>query len=175
MGIPEEDLGPRWLRDYGSLYDIGDQNNPGAGGVAGADGGTGVRVDLPALKDFAAALQKNVEDDYKPHAQKVFDDMAVPAEGQLSFQELWWALEQHDQVKIAATDNVANHGNGTKIFAVAADEISQRYQSSDAYAAAQLSDVHNHLGTSPGQPAATDPATGPGTDPGPATGPAEGA
>jgi hypothetical protein len=171
MGIPEEDLGPRWLRDYGSLYDIGDQNNPGAGGGTGADGGTGVRVDLPALSDFAAALQKNVEDDYKPHAQKVFDDMAVPAEGQLGFQELWSALEQHDQVKIAATDNVANHGNGTKIFAVAAGEIGQRYQSSDAYAAAQLADVHTHLGTSPGQPAPANP----GTDSGPATGPAEGA
>jgi hypothetical protein len=155
MGIPEEDLGPRWLRDYKSLYGIGGNNSPGT------DSGTGVKVDMPAMKDFASALEKNVDHDYNPHAHKVFDDMAVPAEGQLSFLELWWALEQHDQVKTAATDNVANHGNGAKIFALAADEISKRYQQSDAYAAARLSDVHKYLGTTPGQPAATNPTTDP--------------
>jgi hypothetical protein len=155
MGIPEEDLGPHWLRDYGSLYDIGGDNGHGA------DSGTGVKADMPAMKDFAAALEKNIDDDYNPHAHKVFEDMAVPAEGQLSFLELWWALEQHDQVKTAATDNVANHGNGAKIFAFAADEISKRYQQSDAYAAARLIDVHKYLGTTPGQPAITNPTTNP--------------
>lgn len=160
MGIPEEDLGPRWLRDYGSLYDIGDQNSPGA------DGGTGVRVDMPAMQDFASALQKNVEDDYKPHAHRVFDDMAVPAEGQLNFLELWWALEQHDQVKIAATDNVANHGNGANVFALAAKDISNAYQDSDAFAAARLADVQKYLGKSPDQLANPSPTTDPSTNPG---------
>jgi hypothetical protein len=162
MGIPDEDLGPRWLRDYESLYNIGDTN-------AGADSGTGVRVDMPALEEFAAALHNNVDNDYNPHAHKVFDDMAVPAEGQLNFLELWWALEQHDQVKVAATDNVANHGNGAKVFASAADEISKRYQASDAYAAARLNDVHQYLGTTPQPPATTNPTTTP-----PTTDPAEG-
>jgi hypothetical protein len=152
--IPEEDLGPTWLRDYESLYNIGDTSG------AGGDGGSGVKVDMPAMKDFAAALDKNVEADYKPHANKVFDDMATPAEAQLDFLELWWALEQHDQVKIAATDNVANHGNSAKIFASAADEISKRYQQADAYSAARLADVHQYLGTST-QPTTTDPTNSP--------------
>lgn len=164
MGIPEEDLGPRWLRDYDSLYNIGGNANPGA------DSGSGVRVDMPAMEEFAAALQNNVDKDYNPHAHKVFDDMAVPAEGQLNFLELWWALEQHDQVKTVATDNVANHGNGAKIFAFAADEISKRYQASDAYAAARLADVQQYLGTTPEPPASTDPTVTP-TGP---TNPAEG-
>ena len=155
MGIPEEDLGPRWLRDYGSLYDIG------GGSSAGGDSGTGVKVDMPALKDFAAALRKNLQDDYRPHAHKVFDELAVPAEGQLSFLELWQALEQHDQVKTAATDNVANQGNGAMIFASAAGKISEDYSDSDAYAAAKLNDVEKYLGTTPDQPAATNPTTTP--------------
>jgi hypothetical protein len=162
MGIPDEDLGPRWLRDYDSLYNIGGNAN------AGGDSGTGVRVDMPAMEQFAAALRGNVDKDYNPHAHKVFDDMAVPAEGQLNFLELWWALEQHDQVKVAATDNVANHGNGAKMFALAADEISKRYQASDAYAAARLADIHQYLGRTPEQPSTTDPAV-------PPTNPAEGA
>jgi hypothetical protein len=156
MGIPEEDLGPSWLRDYGSLYDIGGQDG------SGTDGGTGVTVDMPAMKDFASALQTNVDDDYKPHANKVFEDMAVPAEGQTSFLELWWALLQHDQVKVAATDNVANQGNGAAVFATAAEEISKRYQQSDAFAAARLADVQKYLGTTP---AGTNPTTDPTTDP----------
>lgn len=158
MGIPDEDLGPRWLRDYQTMYDYDIAGRD----TAGTDGGTGVRVDMPAMKDFASALHKNVDDDYNPHARKVFDDMATPTEGQLNFLELWWALEQHDTVKMAATDNVANHGNGTKIFAFAADEISKRYQQSDAYAAARLQDVHQYLGTSPDQPPPATTPTNPG-------------
>jgi hypothetical protein len=157
MGIPEEDLGPRWLRDYRTMYDY----DIAGRGTTGTDGGTGVRVDMPAMKEFASALQKNVDDDYSPHARKVFDDMTVQPEGQLNFLELWWALEQHDTVKTAATDNVANHGNGAKVFAFAADEISKRYQQSDAYAAARLADVQQYLGTTPDQPPATTP-TNPG-------------
>jgi hypothetical protein len=158
MGIPEEDLPPRWIRDYGTLYDIG--GSPSTGG----DGGTGVKVDMPAMKDFAAALRENLEADYRPHAQKVFADMTEPPKGQLDFLELWWALEQHRDVQQAATDNVANQGNGALVFASAADKISNEYRSSDAYAAARMTDVEKYLGTTPAAPATTPPTSDP-TDP----------
>jgi hypothetical protein len=162
MGIPEEDLGPRWLRDYGSLYDIGGQ-------PAAADGGTGVKVDMPRMKDFAGALRKNVDADYVPHAKKVFDDMTVPT-GQTDyrFSELYSALNLHQQVAQATTDNVANQGNGASVFAEAAKKISDEYAKSDAFSAARVTDVHKDLGVTPPasatpdlgvSPVSTDPAT----------------
>jgi hypothetical protein len=156
MGIPEEDLGPRWLRDYGSLYGV-----VGISG-AGGDSGTGVKVDMPAMKDFAAALRKSLQDDYGPHAHKVFDDMTAPVVPSDGFLDLQLVLEQHREVQSAATNNVANHGNGALIFANAADEISNRYQSSDAYVAAQMADVYKYLGMTPAQATTINPAT---TDP----------
>lgn len=158
MGIPEEDLGPRWLRDYGTLYDIGGKSDA-------PDSGTGLRVDMPAMKDFAAALRTNVDDDYRPHAQKVFDDMTTNPVAQEDFFELWYALNQHVEVKQAATDNVANQGNGAKIFAHAADEISTQYRSTDAYASANISDVKRYLGTTPPPTGSTVPGTDPTVDP----------
>jgi hypothetical protein len=152
MGIPDEDRGPSWLRDYGTLYDIG-----GTSGTGG-DSGTGVKVDMPAMKDFAAALRKNLQEDYSPHARKVFADLGEPPEGQLNFLELWEVLEQHQKVQQVATDNVANHGNGAMVFASAAEKISEEYRNADAYAAARMADIHKYLGTTP-QPPATDPST----------------
>lgn len=148
MGIPDEDLGPVWLRDYGSLYNIG-------GDAAGSGS---VRADLPAMDEFASALRDNVDADYVPHARVVFDDMSVPAYGN-GFPELAWALEQHRDVKSVAVNNVADHANGTAVFAEAIRGIAQRYRSSDAFAAAQLSDIQQHLGLSPEQPG-TNPAGG---------------
>ena len=150
MGIPDEDLGPAWLRDYGSLHNIGNQSATG-------DGGTGVRADLPAMQDFAAALEKNLYDDYEPHARKVLDDMSVRPTSTLGFAELDAVLRQQQQVNFVASDNLANHGTGALRFARAIKEISQNYARSDAFAAASLNDVQRHLGLSPDQLATTDP------------------
>jgi hypothetical protein len=156
MGIPQEDLPPVWIRDYDSLYDIGGNAN------AGGDGGTGVKVDTPAMKDFAAALDKNVDADYVPHARKVFDDMTARVTPTDGFLELQSALDMHRKVQTAATRNVAGHANGTKAFAFAADKISKEYAETDAYAAARMDDVMRYLGTTPAQTGTTDPST---TDP----------
>jgi hypothetical protein len=48
MGIPDEDLGPRWLRDYG-FTDFGD-----------------VVADVEAMEDFAARLATEVQKNYVP-------------------------------------------------------------------------------------------------------------
>lgn len=154
MQIPDEDLGPVWLRDYGSLYRNGDLS-------AAGDGGTGVRGDLSAMDQFAAALEQNLHDDYEPHARKVLDDLSVRPEGTPGFAELQAALAQQDEVSFAASDNVANHGNGALVFAIAMKDISERYRQTDAFAAATLTDIQAHLGLSPDQLAAT------GTDPTP--------
>lgn len=142
------------------------------GAASGLGGGADVMVNMPAMIEFASALQRNVDDDYVPAAQYVFNNMSVQPEGQPSFVEIWSALEQHDQVKMTATDNVANFANGAKVFANAAQEISRRYRETDAFAAARLTDVQQHLGTTPEPPPAGTTPPPAGTDP--ATNPAEG-
>lgn len=156
MGIPEEDLPPVWIRDYDTLYDIGGNSS------TGGDSGTGIKVDMPSLKDFAAALRQNLQQDYAPHAHKVFDDMKKPVKPAGAFVELQWALERHNDVQHATTHNVTNHGNGAMDFATSAQEISDRYGQADAYAAARISDVQSSLGTSTDRPPTTDPTNSAG-------------
>jgi hypothetical protein len=151
--IPPEDLPPQWIRDYDSLYNVGGDSGTGAGG------GPGIEVNTPAMNEFAAALRSNVDDEYNPHARVVFDDMTTPVPVSGGFTEMQWALTQHRDIQLAATDNVANQGNGARIFAHAASEIASRYQDADAYSAARLEDVHHHLGTTPAPPASTNPTT----------------
>lgn len=153
MGLPEEDLPPVWIRDYDYLYDIG--GTSGSGG----DGGAGVKVDMPAMKDFAAALRNNLQQDYASHANVVFEDMKKPVKPAGAFQELQWALEQHHEAQHATTHNVTNQGNGAMDFATSAQQISDRYRNTDAYAAARVSDVEASLGAPTTGPAPTDPIT----------------
>jgi hypothetical protein len=162
MGIPEEDLGPRWLRDYGSLYNIEGHSTGSA-----PDSGTGVKVDMPRMKDFAGALRTNVDVDYVPHAKKVFDDMTVPI-GHIDarFWELYSALNLHQEVVQSTTDNLANQGNGASVFAEAAKKISDEYHKADAFSAARVQDVHKNLGITPPASATPDPGVNPAnTDP----------
>ncbi len=158
MGIPEEDKGPRWLQDYKSL-DVDGKTSAGGNGSAGDAGGTGVRANLPAMRDFGSALEQNLREDYAPHANKVFDEMAVPAEATANFAELQSVLSRHAELKALATDNIANHGNGALVFAKAIEDISKRYQQADAFASARIADIQKYLGTSPDGPATSPTIT----------------
>jgi hypothetical protein len=128
--IPEEDLGPAWLRDYGHT-DFGD-----------------IEADILAMEDFAAKLKADVERNYAPRAQDVSHSMLTtlpPAH--TAFAELQLFLAAHERAQDAALQNVYNYANGTYGFATAAHEVSEKYRGADAFARAKVTDVHAGLRT----------------------------
>ena len=128
--IPEEDLGPAWLRDYGHI-NFGD-----------------IEADILAMEEFAARLKADVEQNYAPRAVQVTDTMltALPPAHE-SFMELSSFRAAHEQAQDIALQNVYNYANSTYGFATAAHEVSEKYRDSDAYARAKVTDVHAGLRT----------------------------
>ncbi|SDT76468.1 hypothetical protein [Actinoplanes derwentensis] len=143
MGIPEEDLGPAWLRDY-DYSDFG-----------------GIEADIQAMKEFAAKLTLNIEGSYAPHAQTVSDTMMTPLPEAPNFYELHLFLYAHDQVQLATQKNVFGYIDNTYRFASAADQIGDKYSDSDAFSRAKVTDVQQYLGAG-----ATTTSTGTGTSTG---------
>jgi hypothetical protein len=140
--IPEEDRGPRWLRDYG-YTDFSD-----------------IEADITAMEKFATQLSANVKDSYAPHLSTVTTAMSTqlpspPGE----FMELVSFLTVHYEAQDVAHQNVYNYANGTQRFATAAEDISKTYDGSDAFANAKVSDVDKAF-DKVGIPA--DPTTGEG-------------
>jgi hypothetical protein len=127
--IPEEDLGPAWLRDY-NYTDFGD-----------------IEADIQAMKEFAAKLTANIKGSYAPHAQTVSETMMGPLPEAPNFYELHLFLYAHDQVQLATQQNVYGYINNTYRFASAAHKISDKYSGSDAFARANLIDVQQYLGS----------------------------
>lgn len=122
--IPEEDRGPAWLRDYG-YTDFGQ-----------------IEADIQAMEQFANKLAATVQDDYAPHLSTVTDAMSTrlpdpPSE----FIELLTFLSAHRDVADTAHQNVYNYANGTQDFAVVAKDISKKYDGSDAFSHAKVTDV----------------------------------
>lgn len=128
--LAEEDRGPGWLRDYGHT-----------------DFGT-IEADIAAMEEFAKKLRTDVETNYVPHLTSVTDKMLTelppPA---ATFPELVGFMEEHLRVQDATHINVYNFANGTNTFATAAQEISQEYDGSDAFAQARVKDVDNAFHT----------------------------
>ena len=74
MGLPEDDKGPAWLRDWGSK--TGHTELDTFTGYVDPDA---LAVDIKTLVAFAHALQSEHENDFRPHVRTVFDAMsAVP-------------------------------------------------------------------------------------------------
>jgi hypothetical protein len=134
--IPEEDRGPAWLRDYG-FTDFGD-----------------IAADINAMKHYAQKLAADVQDNYSPHLNGLSAKLATPLPvADPSFYELNSFIESHKAVQAKTESNVWAYADGTHVFASAAQEISHKYQGTDAFAHAKLVDVQKALSTSP--PAAT--------------------
>lgn len=126
--IPEEDRGPAWLRDY-DYADFG-----------------GIEADIQAMKEFAAKLTANIQGSYAPHAQTVSETMMNPLPEAPNFYELHLFLYAHDQVQLATQQNVYGYIDNTYQFASAANQISDKYSGSDAFARAKVTDVQQYLG-----------------------------
>ncbi|MBG0561640.1 hypothetical protein [Actinoplanes aureus] len=138
--IPEEDLGPAWLRDYGHTT-FGD-----------------IEADILAMEEFAARLKADVEQNYAPRAVQVSDTMltALPPAHE-GFLELQFFRAAHERAQDVALQNVYNYANGTYGFATAAREVSEKYRGADAYARARVTDVHAGLRTAGILPTTEEP------------------
>jgi hypothetical protein len=124
--IPEEDRGPAWLRDY-SYTDFGE-----------------IAADIAAMKEFAAKLAADVQNNYSPHLTSVSEAMMTrlpPPDGR--FSELVAFMTAHHAAQGATHENVYNYASGTDNMATVVQEISEKYRGADAFARAQVSDVES--------------------------------
>lgn len=130
--IPEEDLGPQWLRDYGSI-----------------------ETDLRGMQDFATALRDELERNYLPHRTQVNADMKAPVSSPASqFVELVELLHAHQRSQVITTSLLTAHGDATYTFSAAAKTISTSYGDSDGLAAARAKDIEAII-VDPAAPTAT--------------------
>jgi hypothetical protein len=123
MGIPDEDLGPRWLRDYGST-NFGD-----------------IAANIAAMEEFATKLAADVQNNYATHFSSVSDAMMTTLPVPNGFPELQEFMKVHREAQDVTHSNVYNFASGTNNFAKAAQSISEKYRGSDAFSRARVSDV----------------------------------
>ena len=128
--IPEEDRGPAWLRDYG-FTDFGD-----------------IAADINAMEEYAKKLAADVDENFTPH----FTGMSTAMQTHLppadpNFYELRSFVDAHTAVRALTQENVYAFGQGTSVFAAAAQVISDDYRGTDAFAHAKAADIHRTMGT----------------------------
>jgi len=104
--LPEEDLPPSWLRDYGQI-----------------------EADVARMEEFAVKLRGEVEGNYAPHLDSVYADMLVelptpPAQ----FGELSAFILAHHETSQTAANNTFHFRDATGGFAIAAEKVSQQYR-----------------------------------------------
>lgn len=145
MGLPEEDKGPAWLRDWGSSTGYTESNN-----MTGYVDGDALAVDIKDLIAFSDALKKEHEEDYRPHVREVYDLMgAAPAQPDERFIELYESMKHHRDMLVQASTALAAHDKAVMSFVGAARTISEEYEGADAMSAARVSDVESTLGAPP--------------------------
>lgn len=136
--IPEEDRGPAWLSDYGTI-----------------------EADISRMEEFAKKLHDEVTKNYAPHLQYVNDDMTVqlpPVDTR--FGELYSFLTTHHESLSSTNEIVHYYRDATGGFAVAASDISTEYSKTDAFSAARVNDVEVALDkTAAAKPTAPDGST----------------
>ncbi|MGW4465651.1 hypothetical protein [Micromonospora sp. NPDC004704] len=123
MAIPEEDLPPAWLRDYGDI-----------------------EADISKMEEFAANLDAEVRQNYAPHLDYLREDVTAKIpDPALEFTELFDFLETHRAIQQDSTNVVFHYRDATGGFAQAAKEVSENYGKSDAFALARVKEVESAL------------------------------
>ncbi len=141
MGLPEEDRGPAWLRDWGRTTGHTDYDT-----FTGSVDPNALSVDIGNLLAFAQALQAEHESDYRPHVQTVFEQMsAVAAAPDARFVELTESLTHHRDMLVQTSTAMANHDKAIIAFVEAARAIGQEYRTADEMSAATVYDVETNL------------------------------
>ena len=137
--IPEEDRGPAWLRDYG-FTDFGD-----------------IAADINAMQEYAQKLAADVDDNFTPHFNGMSSAMQTHLpEANPGFYELSSFVEAHKAVRALTQDNVYAFGQGTSVFAAAAQRVSHEYRGTDAFAHAKAADIHKTMSTGVPTPTTDD-------------------
>jgi hypothetical protein len=122
MALPDEDLGPGWLRNWEYI-----------------------EADIQAMDDFAKKLRAEVETNYVAHLTPIYDDMGtqLPAAG---FTELYELMDTHRMATDMTTNVVHDYANRSAHMADAASKISANYGEADAFAQATVAAVNEALG-----------------------------
>src|SRR5262245_14454333 len=120
---PDEDYGPVWLRDRGY-----------------------VEVEVESLLKFGDSLIRELDADYKPYVEKVFEDLKAPDfYSSPEFVELVDVLNTHQTVRMETTTRLASHGDGMLGLGTAAKEISSNYSEAEAFVQASVQDVEQAI------------------------------
>ncbi|GIF10871.1 hypothetical protein [Actinoplanes teichomyceticus] len=111
------------------------------------DGGQ-IAADITAMEEFAARLLADVARDYAPHADTLANRMLarLPA-ADAGFGELVTFVNALESAQETCQQNIYNFANGTHGFAKAAEQVSQQYTGTDAFARARLGDIESALVT----------------------------
>jgi hypothetical protein len=126
--IPDEDLGPAWLRDDVS-----------------------VNVEVDSLKTFAKALLEDLEKNFGTHLPQVYEAMSVHAcvgDG-MFFDEMNQVRTKHYECLDAVTTLLQNHAQGTYAMAMGAETVAKNYGDADALAKVKARDVEHVMNPSP--------------------------
>ena len=141
MGLPEEDRGPAWLRDWGRRTGY-TESDPMTGYVDG----NALQVDVQDLLAFSQALQTEFEQDYLPHLDEVYRLMEkAPSAPDERFVELTEGMTHHRDVLVQTSTILEEHKQAVVAFFTAAKEIGNAYRGTDELTAARVSDVEANL------------------------------
>lgn len=140
MRIPEEDLGPAWLRNYGDH----------------------IEADIQRLEEFGARLDAEVRQSYVPHLEVLQEDVLVTLPNPAAeFTELATFMQTHQSTQQNTTNIVYTFRDATGGFAYAAQKVSSEYADADAFSAARVGDVETALDRTAAAPV---PPVGEGTN-----------
>ncbi|AEV88603.1 Duffy receptor gamma form [Actinoplanes sp. SE50] len=98
------------------------------------------------MEDFARKLLAEVDNNYAPHADQLSNQLLTrlpPADAR--FHELSAFATVLESAQDTCQQNIYNFANGTHGFAKAAEQVSEQYRGSDAFARARLKDVEAAL------------------------------
>jgi hypothetical protein len=100
------------------------------------------------MAEYAKKLAADVDDNFTPHFNGMSSAMETPLpEANPNFYELSSFVEAHKTVRGLTQDNVFAFGQGTSVFAAAAQQVSHEYRGTDAFAHAKAADIHKVMGT----------------------------
>jgi hypothetical protein len=133
--IPDEDLGPDWLRDTVSI-----------------------NVEVDSLKTFAQALLADLEKNFGTHLPQVYEAMSIHAcvgDG-MFFPEMDAARTKHYECLDTAVNLLRDHAKGTFAMAKGAEVVAANYGDADTLAQVRVRDVEHVMNppVPPGTPTA---------------------
>jgi hypothetical protein len=136
MAIPDEDLGPHWLRDEKSID-----------------------VQVEGLKSFSKALLEDLDKNFGTHVPQIYDVMSKHAcvgDG-MFFAEMDEVRNRHYECLTSIVNLLRDYASGTYAVGKGADTVAKNYTDADSLAHVKVTDVQKVM--QPGTPGGTTQAT----------------